>query len=114
MRLRAAAAASGALGLSLGLWAGLALGEGPDRQPAPKTPKCVDVRTFSRYGALGYDHVVEIENRCDKAVLCLITTNANPEAARLEVKPGETGSVVTFRGSPAREFEADVTCERKG
>jgi hypothetical protein len=91
-----------------------ALAEDKDRGAEPKVPKCVDVRTFSRYGSLGYDHVVEIKNGCDKTVLCLIKTNANPDVTQLEVKAGETGSAVTFRGSPAREFEADVTCERKG
>jgi hypothetical protein len=83
-----------------------------ETESAPdKLPKCVDVRATARYSGYGYDHVVEIVNGCDKAADCSIATNANPQPSRLHVAAGQTQSVVTFRGSPAREFKPDVTCK---
>ena len=97
-----------------------ALGSAPERlaegeqNPADgKLPKCVHVRAEARYGAFGYDHHVEIDNGCDKTVHCTVKTNVNSDQANVDVPAGETRSIVTFRGSPAREFQADVACKRQ-
>jgi hypothetical protein len=96
-----------------------------DEKPAPKpkrpgsdergeptgNPECVSVRTEARYVAYGYDHIVEVENACDKAVRCTVATDVNPTSSSLAVPPRQTRSVTTFRGSPAREFKADVACQ---
>jgi hypothetical protein len=77
---------------------------------APKIPKCAHVSSEARYGAYGYDHLVEIENGCDHALQCTVKTDVNPEPSNVAVPAKETRTVVTFRGSPSREFKADVRC----
>lgn len=84
----------------------------PDAGDAqPGHPECVHVRTEARYAAYGYDHIVEIANECEKAMLCTVMTDVNPEVTSVSLAAGQTRSVVTFRGSPAREFKATVLCE---
>ena len=73
-------------------------------------PACVKWTTEVRYRPYGYDHLVHITNGCDKPARCRVTTNVNPEASQVRVVPKETATVVTFQGSPAREFTADVQC----
>jgi hypothetical protein len=84
-----------------------------EREP-PKNAKCVEVRPEARFSGYGYDHIVEIENNCDKVMSCVIKTDVNPEPTRISVAVKEKKSVVTFRGSPAREFRADVQCKPEG
>jgi hypothetical protein len=87
---------------------------GSDERGGPTgNPECVRVRTEARYVAYGYDHIVEVENACEKAVDCTITTDVNPASSNLAVPPRQTRSVTTFRGSPAREFKADVACHEQ-
>jgi hypothetical protein len=82
-----------------------------DDSAKPKKPGgCVDVRTDASFASVGYDHIVTLKSACKKAVVCSVRTNVNPEAAQLKLDPGEEKSVVTWRGSPAREFTADVSC----
>jgi hypothetical protein len=79
--------------------------------PPGKLPKCVTVRTDTPYRGFGFDHVVSIENGCKRPVLCTIVTDINDQPASVRVDPGKTESVTTFRGSPSREFKADVSCK---
>jgi hypothetical protein len=80
-------------------------------EPAPTdTPACVKQRTEARYRNLGYDHLVHLRNGCDARVACRVSTNVNPEPAELTLSPGEERELVTWRGSPAREFTARVSC----
>jgi hypothetical protein len=69
-------------------------------------PDCVSVRTS--------DHLVHISNGCPKVVACRVTTSVNPEPIDVDVPPGTTADVLTFRGSPARTFEASVSCVPRG
>jgi hypothetical protein len=90
-------------------------GDAPPRDPdagegPPENPECVHVRTEARYVAYGYDHIVEIENTCEKAMRCTVMTDVNPEIAIVSVAVGQTRSITTFRGSPSREFKATVAC----
>ena len=95
-------------------------GDAPRRQPddaprspdagPPQNPECVQIRTEARYVAYGYDHIVEIANTCEKPVRCTVMTDVNPERTSVDVAAGQTRSVRTFRGSPAREFTATVLC----
>jgi hypothetical protein len=71
---------------------------------------CVDAWGESRYRS-GYDHIVHLRNRCQKTVLCRVWTNVNPEPIEGTVAPGEEREVLTFRGSPAREFVPKVDCK---
>lgn len=80
---------------------------------AAAVPDCVAIRTSAPYRGLGYDHIVHIHNGCDAAVQCRITTNVNPDPIDVTVAKGAREDVVTFRGSPARTFEASVHCEEQ-
>ena len=84
-----------------------------EREP-PKNPKCVDVSPEARFSGYGYDHIVEIVNNCDKVMSCVLKTDVNPEPTRVSVAVKEKKSVVTFRGSPSREFKSDVQCKPEG
>lgn len=96
------------------LWAPsrlLAAGPLDDSERGPgQATKCVEVRTQTPYRGYGYDHVVEIDNHCEKPASCTVKTDVNPEVQTVTVPAHETRSVTTFRGSPAREFKADVQC----
>jgi hypothetical protein len=87
---------------------------GPKQRKQPTEDQCVVVHSEARYGAYGYDHLVEVENTCDKTLVCTVKTNLNPEPTTVTVPGKEKRLVVTFRGSPAREFTPDVRCEPEG
>lgn len=74
-------------------------------------PDCISVRGEARWGADAYNHVVVIQNGCDRAATCQVATNVNPDAVPVAVSAGETVEVLTFRGSPARTFTPRVHCE---
>jgi hypothetical protein len=80
----------------------------------PKDGDCMKVDTEARYGAYGYDHIVHLDNGCKTDMRCEVKTNANPKPTTVEVPRGEKRSVMTYRGSPAREFQADVDCKAPG
>jgi hypothetical protein len=67
---------------------------------------------LARYEAYAYTHVVELKNNCSRPVTCEVWTDVDPQPRHtLTAKPGETASVATRRGSPAREFKADKSCK---
>jgi hypothetical protein len=59
---------------------------------------------------MGYDHLVHVTNACPREVQCLVRTNVNQSGVETRVRPAQTETVLTFRGSPASTFEAEVTC----
>lgn len=75
--------------------------------------KCVEFHTEASFATVGYDHLVHLTNNCQKATTCSVTTNVNPEPSSVQLAPGESQTVVTWRGSPAREFTADVSCRER-
>lgn len=86
-----------------------------DPERKPQDPKeCVKSRTEARYSGYGFDHTVHVTNHCASTMRCAVTTNANPEPTTLTVESGKTESVVTYYGSPASEFTAEVTCQPAG
>ena len=72
-------------------------------------PTCIEHRSEVRFSS-GYDHLVYVTNRCEKKAHCQVSTNVNPTPTEVTVAPGATETVLTFRGSPAREFTATVRC----
>jgi hypothetical protein len=76
---------------------------------APR-PVCVTFSTEARFVGLAYNHIVHVANGCSVALSCAVTTNVNPEPQVLNVPSGSRVEVVTFIGSPARTFTADVRC----
>jgi hypothetical protein len=95
-----------AVALALG---GLVLGGLPVAE-APAAPDCVDVWGEARYRNYGYDHIVHLANRCSEAVECDVWTDVNPNRTRVAVSAGARAEVLTFRGSPSREFTANAEC----
>jgi hypothetical protein len=79
--------------------------------PPRDVTTCAQVTADTRQEAYGYTHVVALKNGCDKAVICEVWTDVDPEPKNtLRAMPGETESVVTRRGSPAREVSAQSSC----
>lgn len=86
-------------------------GDDGERGPPAKGLTCVHVQTEAHFRGYAYDHEVVIDNACDKAVVCSVKTDVNPEQNVVNVPAHEARRVVTFHGSPAREFKADVQCK---
>lgn len=85
--------------------------EQPDAGPPSGTPSCVTYFTQVIYRAYGYDHWVIIRNDCAAVAHCVVRTDVNPNPIETYVAPDSTKRVLTFRGSPSREFRASVSCE---
>jgi hypothetical protein len=85
--------------------------EAPPVAPKPDAPACVKHRAEARYRNLAYDHLVHVRNACGERVVCRISTNVYPLPVELSLTPGEGREVLTWRGSPAREFTALVACQ---
>lgn len=92
---------------------GSALGTSqPARAEVPESPDCLTVRGEARMQAYGYAHVVIVQNTCRRVAHCEVWTSADPTPRhRLVVRAGETGSVTTRIGSPAREVVPGHQCE---
>jgi hypothetical protein len=73
-------------------------------------PGCVDVWGEARYRNYGYDHIVHINNRCAALVTCDVSTDVNPGIQRVTIPPKQEIEVLTFRGSPSRDFVANAEC----
>lgn len=87
----------------------LAVIPGAASSPGPR-PECLDFWAEARYRNYGYDHIVHIANRCAAPAICDVSTNVNPNVQRVMVPPKEEVEVLTFRGSPSREFIPAVEC----
>jgi hypothetical protein len=103
----------GFVGVFVLLQASLASAE--DTAKPAKPGGCVDVKSEASFASVGYDHIVTLKSACKQPMSCSVKTDVNPEPATVDLEPGEAKSVVTWRGSPAREFKPEVSCkERKG
>jgi len=82
------------------------------RAEAPEGADCLTVRGEARMQAYGYAHAVIVTNACRRGARCEVWTTADPTPRhRLVVPAGETGSVTTRVGSPAREVIPGHQCE---
>jgi hypothetical protein len=84
-----------------------------ERDKPEAAGKCVKAKPEARYSGYGYDHLVHLDNTCKEDMRCTVTTNTNARGVKIDVPKGEQRVVVTFRGSPAREFTYDVECAPK-
>jgi hypothetical protein len=91
-------------------WASPGAPARPLDSSASATPACIHARAEARYANYGYDHWVIIHDGCDADAACAVTTNVNPNPTSVSVPKGKAREVLTFRGSPAREFSAKVAC----
>src|SRR5882757_3985954 len=92
------AIAAGAAGLVGAIWAGSEAHAAPPSAAPPAALKCVDYQTEAYFASVGYDHLVHLTNNCKTAMTCSVKTNVNPEAASVRLAPGESHTVVTWRG----------------
>lgn len=76
-----------------------------------QTKDCVRAWSEARVRYPGYDHVVHLESSCSVEATCSVSTNVNPQTIVTQVPPGQSVEVLTFMGSPAREFSARVECK---
>ena len=58
----------------------------------------------------GYNHVVTIDNRCDKAAACAVSSDVAPEPVQASVPARQQVAVVTLRGSPSPAFKPKLAC----
>jgi hypothetical protein len=99
----------------VGLLAGLAvlstLRVGATRIAEERTEApCILARTEAPYRNYGYDHIVRLQNRCDAAVRCRVSSDVRSDPLDVGVDPGARVEVVLWRGSPVRDFNAKVDC----
>jgi hypothetical protein len=98
---------------SMSLHAVLLLASGLLASPAadsPRAPACVRAWGEARPRYPGYDHVVHLTNTCSVKASCTVATNVNPQAIGATVPPRSAIELLTFMGSPAREFAIRVEC----
>jgi hypothetical protein len=77
---------------------------------AEKNPACVRWWGQTVSAGIGYNHVVGIQNGCDKPAACVVSTDVAPDPIRATVPAKEKVELVTFRGSPASTFKPKVEC----
>ena len=87
---------------------GAPLGAAPSS--APKPPACVKWSTQVVSTAAGHNHVVAIENGCERPAACVVSTDVAPDPIQATVQPRQRVELVTYRGSPASTFRAKVEC----
>lgn len=90
-----------------------ATAELPARELA-ENPPCVRFVAEARYRGIGYEHLVHIANGCPRLAACVITTDVNPDAIEARIDAESTATVLTYRGSPASTFVANVSCQLEG
>ncbi len=83
-------------------------------QKLAENPPCVRFVAEARYRGIGYEHLVHIANGCPRLALCVITTDVNPDAIEARIDAESTATVLTYRGSPASTFVANVRCQLEG
>ena len=72
---------------------------------------CASVTATARSKAIGYTHIVTLNNGCQRAVSCEVWTDVDPTPhLTLEAKPGKSAEVIVRNGSPASEVHAGKLC----
>jgi len=84
-----------------------------DKNASTPSTSCATFKTEAAFVGLAYNHLVHIRNACAYAVSCRVKTDVNPKEETVVVPAGGHKTQLTFRGSPAREFKAHVTCAPK-
>jgi hypothetical protein len=77
---------------------------------ADKNPPCIRSWAQVVRTAFGYNHVVGIQNGCDRPASCVVSTDVAPDPIQATVPAKEKVELTTFRGSPATTFKPKVEC----
>jgi hypothetical protein len=83
---------------------------GAREAPSPPSPPCVAVSGESRYGGVGWTHVVQLRNGCVRPAECVVSTDLTPLPASVAVPALSAVDYVAYLDSPAFGFGAHVTC----
>jgi hypothetical protein len=59
---------------------------------------------------MAYNHIVHVNNSCDREADCAVSTDVNPDPQKVEVPGHSEIQVMTFMGSPSRVFKPNVQC----
>ncbi|MCC7541899.1 MAG: hypothetical protein IT379_37110 [Deltaproteobacteria bacterium] len=81
-----------------------------DIEAGGSRPACVRAAGEARYRVVGYDHLVRVENTCDRRARCEVWTDVNTTRVAVALAPTQSTEVVTFSESPARTFRPTVEC----
>src|SRR6185312_6687649 len=77
----------------------------------PGVPACVKWGKQVVSTPTGYNHVVWIDDTCDAPAACVVSTDVAPDPISTTVPAKKKVELTTFRGSPASEFTAKVSCK---
>ncbi len=75
-----------------------------------KTPSCIKWWGQTVQTAVGNNHVVTIQNNCERQASCVVSTDVAPAPIQASVPAKQRTELVTFRGSPAFVFKPTVEC----
>jgi len=94
---------------------GIALADGSEAPVALNSgeagPKgCLSWETRSVFSGADFDHSISLTSKCAAPMRCAIKPTIG-DALSATVAPNKTEHVLIWRGSPAREVSAEVTCE---
>jgi hypothetical protein len=88
-----------------------ALAGGAPPALADQTPACVRWWGQTVHMGVGYNHVVGIENTCERTAVCSVSTDVAPDPIQATVSPKQKVELTTFRGSPSSVFRPKVECK---
>ena len=71
---------------------------------------CVSWSAQARPAGFAFDHTIDLESRCQAVVTCDIRSSTNPQSMTATLQPSDKKTLLIWRGSPAREVTAEVTC----
>jgi hypothetical protein len=97
------------LGMATLLW--MVAGASVAETSGAAVPACIGFWGEARFRGYGYYHIVHVANDCARAAVCDVSTDVNPTPERVTVPAKQQVEVVTFQGSPAREFVPHVECK---
>lgn len=73
-------------------------------------PECITITALGARSVAGFNHIVRLDNACDRDVDCRVATDSAPEPIDATVSAGERSELTLFRGHGARDFTPRVDC----
>ena len=71
---------------------------------------CISFWGETRFGGVGFTHVVHVANKCAASAVCAVSTDTEPTPQAVTVGGKQAVEVVTYLESPASKFTPRVTC----
>ena len=75
---------------------------------------CVHWKAEARPEGMGFRHYVQLDNRCDVAMCCEVTTSVNNNPITVDIPAHSSRTITTSTDSPSSEFETHVRCWQRG